>query len=465
VSGPINFGPLAAQDDPNLLDYFVQTEHVSKLISARGQVGGSQYIVVSRPGAGKSAIFQWLASRASTSNIVVARGANHRLLPTDNESFNADDYFTLAFGELALELVAQAHKRFGLPVTVKKQTMTFLSAKNLKSMLGAFARAFQGVTVLGFGVSLNPMERSQYIEKLRDRLFQERLEHLLRQIGDSVQCALVIDDPEHMITRGLSALSRENAIRLGALLSALAKIDGLGFKVQVFLREQYWQSVREHYDNASHFSDRVRPLGWTESELVDVIRRRARKLADLDWAGAFAVDEGAFITEVFPYLVNGPRDLISICNVAGTRGTPIDVSALRLAIKQAQSDVWSEVRRQFNEIYPEFDAFAKAAVGALYQRHRLRLTALSTAESVLVDEYIDTSGPIGKLRTRHEWIEDLALSSARRSLDLLFVAGCLGYRIGEERTYPWAGRSVERFAMADKYFICPAFEPQQTSRR
>jgi hypothetical protein len=96
----LNFGPLAAQADPEILHYFYTTDQVKKIIY-NPVSGPGQFIMVSRPGGGKSALFEWMASPQSALQAMVIRGAHHRIIPPD-PSMNVDDYRTLAFGEFPM---------------------------------------------------------------------------------------------------------------------------------------------------------------------------------------------------------------------------------------------------------------------------------------------------------------------------------------------------------------------------
>ena len=240
-------------------------------------IGASRFLVISRPGAGKSATFKWLASSASPISAILIRGADHRILPAD-ASLNVDDYRTLAFGELATAIILESRSRFNLSDSARKRANSFTRKRAVQGVAKFFAERFEGLNILGSGFKLSEPERRKYLDRMRDREFQAELESVLIEIAGQIRLVVAIDDPEYMSTEGTDTLSRENATRLGATLSALSRLDALGLHIVAFLREQIYRSVVEYYGDSSHFADRTNGLGWTSLNCSNSLNRASKNV-------------------------------------------------------------------------------------------------------------------------------------------------------------------------------------------
>lgn len=452
-SEALYFGPLAAQADPDILNYFYVTDQIKRLIH-RSAVGPAQFIVASRPGAGKSALFEWVASPQSNLEAIVIRGANKRIIPPD-PSMNVDDYRTLAFGEFATAFIVWAKNLVTLRDDTKRRISSLRRKKTFAAIKVFLGEDFEGLNVLGCGFNLAERQRKDYLKELRSADYQHELEEVIKKIASESRPVFILDDPEFTIAEGLDELSPPNAQRLGGLLSALGKLDALGIRTLVFIRENVYRAVVDHYHDASHFADRVQGLGWTENDLIGLLQLRLEWKAQISWGNAFKVNEARMARLVFPFLVNGPRDLIRICNTAGSAGAPISTASLDRAIEQASRDRWAETRKQFSSLFPLFDKFAGAILREAaheFGSDKIEPHALDT----LIQNALTTPGSeLHKLRSQ-DWIDALPFEP-HRAVDLLYAAGCLGYYQGKNRIFPWAGRSTEKLALADGYFLSPAF--------
>lgn len=448
----IGFGPLAAQDDPALLDYFHSTAQSRRLVEPT-RLGHSDFIVVSRPGAGKTALMKWLSHQADDLPALVIRGSQTRLMPPD-DAFNVDDYRLLAWSELATACVLEGRRTFDLSGEAAEASRNFRRRRGWQQVKRFLANV-RGIEILGVGASMDPGTRREYVSILRQSEIQQDLEKTLKKIAADVEPVLAIDDPEFMIAEGLDELSSGNAIRLGALLSALGRLNSLGIGVVVFIKEHLFVGVTEAYNDSRHFEDRVQRLEWTAEDLLGVIRLRINHRMETRWERIFSLSEDELSELVLPQLTNGPRDLLEVCNLALRSGLPIGNEALKNALAQLAGKWRRELKKQFNRSWPEFAIFAHECVTLFRENLDPDNMSLDEMKRVVEDGLIAASEPLGRLRSKNEWVDRLVFD-LRRAVELLFAAGCLGLHEGSDRVYPWAGRSLERFASADSYFVSPA---------
>lgn len=458
MSDAIDFGPLAAQGDPQLLSYFCKTPQISRLTDPL-RSGPSKFIVVSRPGAGKSAIFKFVKSQNSGFPAFVIQGAERVIFPHDDQTMSLDLCRSLAFGELAAAFISWARASLPLSIAVKRQIQIFQAKQGFKKIFTKAGREIVGLNILGTGFSLAPRDRSQYLEVLRSSAFTDEAKRLIKLLADqSPSPAIVVDDPEYMVVHGLTEVSKENSIKLGALLEGLERIDSVGVRTPTFIREHIHRAVLDHYTDASHYADRVTGLGWTSDSLLDLLHERLKHRLKREWSDVFPLEKQQFSEQVFPFLVNGPRDLLYICNLAG-ENLPINEASLLKAIKESQRGQWLELKRQFDTSFPGFQKFAIASARMIVQNFGLKEFDPAGFDDLIDNGLTRVGSDIYDLRGQNEWVDELA-HTPRRAAELLYAAGCLGYARDGERIYPWAGRSNEGFSMADRYFLSKAFSEQ-----
>ena len=119
-----NFGPLAAEYDPRILEYFEQTNQIKKILSSPKE--HKHFIFIARPGGGKTALVKWLVE-GSNKDIVVS--INYReirfQLENDNDSTSADVNLFIT-NELFTKIIQEAQERFNLSEILHNDCLHYL---------------------------------------------------------------------------------------------------------------------------------------------------------------------------------------------------------------------------------------------------------------------------------------------------------------------------------------------------
>ena len=266
-----------------------------------------------------------------------------------------------------------------------------------------------------------------------------------------------MDNPESIVGQGLEDVTKENAIRIGSFFSILNHLHSLGIQVIVFVKEHILRNVQKYYLDSTHFEDRIEGLEWTDSDLMDLIKIRIKKKLHLEWGDVFALNQTEFKDNILPCLINGPRDLLNICNTAGKEATnKITNPTLMRSIDVIKKKRWEHIYKQFNEQWPRIDELAQLVISLIMDSYGNKPFTRAQFKTAFEKEFHDPETPLNDLRTKEKWIR--TAKWADPSVDeILFIIGCFGYVYKGEPYFPWAGRSLERFGVAEKIFISPLF--------
>lgn len=448
-----DFGPLAAQNDDRLLTYFHKTKQASAILNFR--VPLSWFIFVARPGAGKTALLKWVESSPGGHVSLVVKPDQTRLFSDDAIS-NTGDIRVMITAELFTALVSELTERsLGSP-EAQRAGKEFLAKGWLSVVGGFFKHKFSGLSILGCGFTLKPNERRDYLRELRRTKQADAARKVLGKFGQNVDVCLLVDDPELIVGQGLVDVTPENALRVGAFLSVLADLQSLGVRVLAFLKEHVLQNVRANYPDFRHFADRIEGLEWTEDDLLEMLVRRVTTRLKSRWDAVFAFDQETMRSEILPFLVNGPRDLLYLCNLAGKRDGKLTKPNLEKGIAVLSSDKWGELASHYGKQWQSIDLFGRAMGTALMAKYRKKPIPPGGIKEVFLTNYQDPDSEIHSLRKTVDWIDRAKWDSPPVD-ERLFLIGCLGYHYHGATIYPWAGRSVDHFRLADSHFVSPLF--------
>lgn len=448
-----DFGPLASQNDYDLLSYFHVTRQASGFVDFSSE--RPAFIFVARPGAGKTALLQWLKTYSKDPLTIVVGTETTRISSGDSQ-LNVGDIRVMITAELFAALISVISEQGQGSPQALKEAKEFLS-KGWKQIVGGFFRQnFVGLSILGNGFTLKPDDRRSYLQEIRrtNRLAAGRT--VLKRLAGTTKIAFVMDDPESIVGEGLNEVTAENARRLGAFLSVLAEVHSLGVRVIVFLKEHIWQNIRAYYSDYSHFTDRLEGLEWTGADLIRMLERRVSTRLNTAWDNVFEFSQETIQRQIFPFLVNGPRDLLNLCNIAGRESGKISIARLEKGIRAHKTDKWRDLSTYYGGQWPGIDQFARAMADSLKAKYGKKPIPIGAVNAEFEAQFGNPQSDVYSLRKRIEWIDSAYFE--RRPIDeRLFVIGCLGYILEKEKFYPWSGRDIERFRLADSHFISPVF--------
>jgi hypothetical protein len=446
-----DFGPLAANKDPQILNYFHTTNQVSELIS-NPDVNRS-FILVARPGSGKTALVTWLVG-GSTSNTVIA-------ITPDAARFLLEDDSTTTHEDQSLYISSELYRIIFSKVIEKKETSENLRSeckKYLESISTLLSKFFQdrvvGFNAGVFGITLAPKEKQPYLNIIRKDQNMLKAKELIKRIQDEQKLFLVVDNPESIVGKGLNNITQENGIRIGSFFSSLAELKDLGVQVFVFVKEHIMQLVLNSFPDSSHFKDQIISLEWTEEELLALINQRVIKRIKSTWNDVFEISQVDFTKLVLPFLINGPRDLIYICNTAGKGKGKITRNDLKQGIRKLQNDKWREISQEFNQQWPLIDQFSRIIIDIAKREINTKQFAKEEFIEVVSHDFEKPDTPLNELRKKKEWINSVLMDPPPFD-ERMFIIGALGYIIGGEKHYPWSGQSIDKYRLAKKIFISP----------
>ena len=450
-----DFGPLAAQNDRDLLSYFHATKQSYSLIDFSSKK--HSFIFVARPGSGKTALLKWLDTPA-TDRLTLVVGAEKTRLSSSDSMLNAGDIRVMVAAELYTALISTIVEReqHGSSQFLK-EAKGFLSNKDWKQSVGKFfSQNFVGISILGCGFTLKPEDRRSYLQELRRTNRLSAARNILEGMIAKKNVVLVLDDPEFIVGEGLDDVTPENARRLGAFLSVLAEVHSIGIRVIVFLKEHILQNIRAHYTDFQHFADRIEGLEWTADDLIQMLQCRVLTRLKTKWEQVFDFSPKVLQEKIFPFLINGPRDLLTLCNLGGKEAGKITLARLEKVLRAYRADKWRDLSTYYGTQWPAIDQFTRAMVDMLKAKYNTNSIPVGEVKAEFEAQFGNPQSDIHSLRKKIAWVD-----SAKWELptvdEKLFVIGCLGYVLEKEYLYPWAGRDIDRFRLADAHFISPVF--------
>jgi len=171
----------------------------------------------------------------------------------------------------------------------------------------------------------------------------------------------------------------------------------------------------------------------------------------------FAEQPAALARAVFPYLSNGPRDLIRLLNLAGDsdRITTSQIIARTSTLrKERMEDLQSQYRQ-----WPNLGTVVEELVAAVFVEDPEGRFARGMVNQLFRNLYNNPDSQTYRVRQGADWLGFVA-SGAPSMEQLLFTVGFLGY-IGDDRDprQPWNSRDSDAFSNATLYFIGALFRP------
>jgi hypothetical protein len=448
-----DFGPLAAQDDTNLLKYFHQTRQVQALLSNVKKP--TNCIFVARPGGGKTALVKWLEAQQTRRRVILMRPEENQLVAPDDD-FNLEDNRILIQVELYTGVISELIKRGWLSNDLQTKCNDYIKKEWAKSINTFFKEKFEGLSILGCGFTLKASDRRNYLGVIKRTKKLSKVSQLMELVSKKMKLIVVSDDPEAMVTKGLHEVSRDNAIRNGAYLSVMTHLHALGCHVLLFVKEHVLQSVLGYYTDSSHFEDRIEGIKWTQEDLMDLLNLRLSKRLGKKWEEVFSLNQNTFCKKVLPFLINGPRDLLFICNNAGKINKTIKGESINRIIETLRNNKWNEIKKQFGVQWPKISKFAQSVIEILVEEHRTKTISRDKFKLTFEEAFENPQTKLHELRSKEDWINFCRYGSPNVN-EILFFIGCLGYTFQGRKVYPWEGRSLEQFRTSSSIFISPLF--------
>jgi len=464
------FGHPAALKDPHLKDYFVFTDP----IRAISDFADPRCIIVGKKGSGKTAVFLRLAESNGVGTLVTVaiNQYSHELA-----AFQRAAPYSRFTNMFAFEILLEMLRGFLANPTARRPfARTFIAAVGVAA--SEYLQRFAGIANLAemsidtpiFGIGLARGANADEAIRLSG---VKSLKKLCAKVGEitakGVKFRVLIDDPDLLVGDVSQFLPT-----VGGLLTAAVDLPVLvptpDVKVCVFVKQHKYDALSRTFEDFDHIRENAMSLTWSRAELIQMVAARVRYQEKLPagandlscWSAAFAVSSEGELTKfadyLLPLLTNGPRDLITFCNLARrvaaqAQHAKITIEDFRAAEAEYSVDCLKEVEREYTDTYPAISVI----VQKLFEHKDLRARATisrGVLEAALSERY--RSPDIQELKRDVKW---LASETGRGLVDVLFTVGVIGFLSKRsERLMSYSSRAAgDSVASARTFFVHPAY--------
>lgn len=346
---------------------------------------------------------------------------------------------------------------------IKRGAMNFL--RRTKDAAGNIPEAIE-LSLAGVGkVSLGKLLKGAaptVVKQTNDALFEDIMEALT---ASQLRGYILIDDVEDIIP-GIE----KNLLFLEGVARSLTTINqraGDKLHALMFLKHGVWKSWTISPNEYDKVEDRVAFLSWDRASLVKMIALRiasnrgldstqdAEQLwaAEFQWQGTFS----EFTDELTGYCVNGPRDMVKLCNLAairaGDRDSPITLDHIRASLGDYSQGKITSVAENYDALYPGITFLLKRA---FRNAPGSTMTAKELADLIQQNILVDPDGQNDSNieRKLRSWPKErLAL--------LMYEVGVVGFRAGSDAIYVIESPvlSESDFMAQQEVVVHPAFRP------
>lgn len=294
-------------------------------------------------------------------------------------------------------------------------------------------------------------------------LVRDAWDDMVRKIGTALATSnkrgyILIDDVEDVFP-GIE----QNADFMEGLARAVVEINrSFGARLHALLFAKYgiWRFWFDHQREYDKVSSDVEMVSWTSPTLVDLIARRIalRKAID-DQLSAEQLWERAFRFEGFPdfttrftsICVNGPRDVIELCNrcAEAAREELITKEHLTAVVPGYSEAKLSEVGADFGDVYPDVEKLARQVL----QGSKATMTAEKLASRF--EERVVNDERVWDAFSQHRWFKMLGSAGFA---SLMYEVGIVG--VDEAGRVSYAIEMPNRTVTPiDRLVVHPAFRP------
>lgn len=343
----------------------------------------------------------------------------------------------------------------------KKALLRVLDASTqiLKNLPESVELSAAGFGKLSLGKLLR-MDATEWVQNAIDSLIAGVVPALENKRG-----YILIDDVEDVFP-GIA----ENPIFLEGVVRSLKDINtatGNRLHALIFIKHGLWKSWSE---NNRREYDKVRSvighLQWDRESLVALIARRVAALPggdpslsvealwakEFDWSGDFET----FTRQIAKYCVNGPRDMIELCNLAAVAapGERITLKDIEKCVGDFSDDKFFGLNEDYGDLYPGITNFVERV---------FRDSDATTLKGTELAEYIEATtlaDPEAEKESfyKQSWFTD---RTRQRLAVLLYEIGVVGFGVEPNITYAIESPTISQAdLMAQKNIVVhPAFRP------
>lgn len=323
-----------------------------------------------------------------------------------------------------------------------------------------------GGSAVGVKISLEKL-----LENAPDDVIHSEVGTLLDEIVKALAVGrkrgyILIDDVE-VVFKGIE----RNPVYLEGILQSLQDINIVGgnrLHALIFIKHGVWRAafdVQQEYDKVK---DGLAFLSWDQGSLVSLIARRVADRRKIDalqdnealWAQEFGWQGNfeKFTSEITSYCVNGPRDMIDLCNkaghAAGDSQTPITLKHIHESLATYSDEKVAGLNADYGRVYAGIPFFVRRAFQETHSPFMSgKQLASKINDKVLISKEAQADNRIGN---------DLRAGTKEELARLMYEIGVVG--IGTEPNVAYAigspGVGGSDIAAQEHVAIHPAFRPQ-----
>ena len=381
----INLGSDTAERDisEGLLNYFYQNDAYKSLLE------GKKTITMGNRGAGKSAIFKYLAAQEKTKNNIVLELSpeeysyeilQQSLTREGERNWGRVSAYSVGWQFLLYNLIFKeiVNKTTGLAKGARKNIYEYVR-DNLKcrdinpiGMLISYLKRLENIKleIAGHGAGAK-------VRKLQALYKLEEIDSLLPSLQEILQKTKVyvfVDE----LDKGWDN-SEDAKYFVAGLFQAAQKMNLLSKNLKIFvsIRQEIFDNIPQLYDDAQKIREDIQQIRWSEEELLEFLSLRIKyswkELGDLPpietWNNVFSEVLEYRGTKSFNYLIDRtqlrPREFLQFCKaclekVPEDKGLIDyqDITKAEVEYSEAKTrDLASEYRHQYPGLLNLFEAF------------------------------------------------------------------------------------------------------------
>jgi hypothetical protein len=429
-----------ARFDQHLDLYRVETHALKRLASMSDRA----FLAIGLKGVGKTACFFSMQS-ADDVDFVQAISAETQDAHDLATSRPTLQYVPEIRSELVLQaLITIATKLKANPTLNRKipsdihQEINILTTNiwgKLKEIFGGLG----GITILGCGISFRNRNKKDPSFKLVAREEYDKALSILERLSKAISFRIVVDDPEAIFAT--DDRINENLIAALAIAAHELQTRLSNFKCLILIKPNVLRALRrvDEFVNLP-LDSRVR-LSWTDDELKDVIRLRA-KAASVDLKNIFRADPEVTLTKIVNDSRSGPRDALRrlSLHLDAFPNEPVTPESLEKTI-----DIYSEACfEQMHGAYErQFPGLSRASI-ILFEGRELSIPKSNIRDRL--DQMIASKNEI--LAFKNEtWARDAAHFS-----DLIVEFGLVAIQTSHGKILPFHANFLDEAAKSDAVF-------------
>jgi len=441
---------LDASADKDLKNYFEKTQPIRLL----EDFSSNKVLAIGIKGIGKTAAYRHLTESNEKNTIVIGINWRKYTLYLQNRNLNyssCQKQFEHDFIIEALKAVTENSNKIKSVVSNQLIKMAKAQFTSYKDILKNAAGQFSGISILGFGFTLNKPDTPLLVGLCPENEISAAKKILQDICRAGVRIRIVIDDPELVF----SATQDLDTHLIGGLFLAAIQLSSeiKNLKIIVLVKTHIHFPIVSTIEEFDKCPDASINLSWTKFELISALEKRI-EWTNCNWSDIFATPEAearkTLKNRICSHLRNGPRELLRWCFLAHreAREGKIDLKSIKFSEKEFSKYALNSLKISFSQLYPKIDEVIKQIF-----RGEVKKIFRPKEFKVYIEKLLVNNQNMRSLWTL-KWLQ----SETHYTLpEILFKVGGISFKLKNKIVLPYEKdfRS-ENFESATSIFLTPA---------